>query len=117
MRWLLRLEGACYAIAALIIYWQQGFSWWFFALLALVPDLSMLGYLAGPRVGAICYNIVHSTLGPWALLFYCYLRPTDLILSIDMIWFVHIGVDRLLGYGLKYPSDFKDTHLGKVGKA
>ena len=117
MRNLLRLEGACYAIAALLIYWQQGFSWWFFAILILVPDLSMLGFLAGPRIGAICYNIVHSTIGPWALLFYCYWRPTDLILSIVLIWFIHIGVDRALGYGLKYPDDFKHTHLSEPAKA
>lgn len=114
---LLRLEGSFYAIAALLIYWQQGFSWWMFGLLILVPDLSMLGYLAGPRVGAICYNIVHSTVLPWALLFYCYLRPTDFIQALALIWFAHIGIDRALGYGLKYTTGFKDTHLGSLNKA
>lgn len=116
MKLLLRLEGACYGIAALLIYWQQGFSWWLFAGLILVPDLSMLGYLAGPRVGAICYNIMHATVLPWAILLYCYLRPNDLCLALTMIWFAHIGIDRALGYGLKYVSGFKDTHLGSIGQ-
>ena len=116
MRWLLRLEGLAYAIAALLIYWQQGFSWGMFALLILVPDLSMIGYLAGPRVGAISYNIAHTTLSPWALLFYCYLRPADLTLALVLIWFTHIGIDRVLGYGLKHISGFKDTHLGSIGQ-
>ena len=35
----------------LAYHWQLG-SWWTFAALFLVPDLSMLGYLAGPSVGA-----------------------------------------------------------------
>jgi hypothetical protein len=116
MNILLRIEGTFYAIAALLIYWQQGFSWWLFAGLILVPDLSMLGYLAGPRVGAICYNVVHSTVLPWAMLLYCYLRPSDLTLALTMIWFAHIGIDRALGYGLKYTTGFKDTHLGSVGQ-
>jgi hypothetical protein len=116
LRWLLRLEGSAYAIAALLIYWQHGFSWWLFAGLILVPDLSMLGYLAGPRVGAICYNIVHSTVLPWVMLLYWYLHQSDLALALTMIWFAHIGIDRALGYGLKYTTDFKDTHLGTVGQ-
>jgi hypothetical protein len=113
---LLRLEGSFYAIAALLIYWQQGFSWWLFACLILVPDLSMLGYLAGPRVGAICYNIVHSTVLPWALLLVGYLSTNIWALSIALIWFAHIGIDRALGYGLKYTTGFKDTHLGSIGQ-
>ena len=116
MRWLLRLEGACYGIAALLVYWQLGFSWWMFALLILAPDLSMIGYLVGPRFGAICYNVVHATVLPWAMLLYYYLRPSDLTLALTMIWFAHIGIDRVLGYGLKYVSGFKDTHLGSIGQ-
>ena len=116
MNLLLRLEGLCYAIAALLIYWQQGFSWWLFAALILVPDLSMLGYLAGLRIGAICYNIVHATPLPWALLIFAYVTNNTLALTIALIWFAHIGIDRALGYGLKYATGFKDTHLGSLNK-
>ncbi len=117
MNLLLRLEGFCYAVAALLIYWQQGFSWWLFALLILVPDISMLGYLAGPRVGAICYNIAHATPLAWALLTFAYFTNNITALSIALIWFGHIGIDRVLGYGLKYATGFKDTHLGSFNKA
>ena len=117
MNILLRFEGACYAVAALLLYWQQGFSWWFFAALILVPDVSMVGYLAGPRAGAICYNIAHATLLPWALLLTAYFSGNTLMLSIALIWFAHIGIDRALGYGLKYATGFKDTHLGSLNKA
>ena len=113
---LLRLEGLCYAVAALLIYWQQGFSWWMFAFLILVPDVSMLGYFAGPRVGAICYNIVHATPLTWALLIFGYFTNNTFALPIALIWFAHIGIDRVLGYGLKYATGFKDTHLGSLDK-
>ena len=117
MNLLLRLEGLCYAIAALLIYWQQGFSWWILAALILVPDLSMLGYLAGRRVGALCYNVVHATPLAWALLIFAYSTNNSLALAIALIWFTHIGIDRALGYGLKYATGFKDTHLGSMGKS
>ena len=117
MNILLRLEGLGYAVAALLIYWQQGFSWWLFAALILVPDLSMLGYLAGVRVGTTCYNIVHATPLPWALLIFAYLTNNTVALTIALIWFAHIGIDRALGYGLKYATGFKDTHLGSLNKA
>ena len=113
---LLRLEGACYGIAALLIYWQQGFSWWLFAGLILVPDLSMLGYLAGPGAGAICYNTVHATALPWALFLVGYFSNNAMSLGIALIWFAHIGIDRVLGYGLKYTIGFKDAHLGSLNK-
>ena len=116
MLMLLRIEGAFYAIAALMLYWQQGFSWWLFTWLSLVLDLSMIGYLAGPRTGAISYNIFHATPLPWALLLAAYFIDSPLTLSVALIWFAHIGVDRALGYGLKFISGFNNTHLGRVGK-
>ena len=116
MNILLRLEGTFYAIAALLLYWQQGFSWVLFAALILVPDLSMIVYLAGPRIGAISYNIFHATPLPWVLLLAAHLSGNTVMLSIALIWFAHIGIDRALGYGLKYMSGFKDTHLGRIGR-
>ena len=101
-------------VAACVAYWKLGGSWGYFALLFLAPDLSMLGYIAGKQVGAWCYNAVHTYLAPAvaAVLFYAADRSEWLYLPV--IWVAHIGFDRLLGYGLKYPGDFKDTHLGRL---
>lgn len=110
----LRLEGLCVLAAALFLYQRGGHSWGLLAALFLVPDLSFAGYLAGPRVGAWAYNAAHSYVGPLALAvaFVATGRPP----VIALIWGAHIGFDRLLGYGLKYPSAFNDTHLGPIGR-
>jgi hypothetical protein len=80
----------------------------------LVPDLSFGGYLAGPRVGAWAYNSLHTTVGPIALAIVGVLADRDWCVQLALIWLAHIGLDRLLGYGLKYPTAFKDTHLQRV---
>jgi hypothetical protein len=82
--------------------------------LLLAPDLGMLGYLAGNRAGAVTYDLLHTTVLPIALALYGFLGDHTGPLSLGLIWLAHIGVDRLLGYGLKYSSGFKDTHLGRV---
>jgi hypothetical protein len=110
---LLRLEGAAVLAAAAIAYSQIGGGWGLFALLFLVPDLSMLGYLAGPRSGAAVYNFGHSYLAPGALGAAGLLAGMPMLLSIALIWVAHIGFDRALGYGLKYATAFKHTHLGR----
>lgn len=82
----------------------------------IMPDLSMLGYTAGPRWGARIYNAVHIYCGPSVLALAGLLLPAPALLPLALIWFNHIGVDRLLGYGLKLPGDFALTHLGRVGR-
>ena len=109
---LLRLEGLAAAALAAVLYARTGASWWMFAALWLVPDLSMLGYLFGSDIGARVYNAIHSyttsaTLALCGLLLH---RPA--LIPIALIWMNHIGVDRLLGYGLKYTVGFGWTHLG-----
>lgn len=99
---------------SLILYGYAGGSWLIFALLILAPDLSALGYLAGNKVGASTYNLFHNYLLPAMLALYGFFGANPLALQIALIWFAHIGADRLLGYGLKYPSAFKDTHLNRV---
>jgi Domain of unknown function (DUF4260) len=108
--WWLRLEGLAVAMLAAVLYARIGASWWLFAALWLVPDLSMIGYLAGPRLGANCYNAIHSYLLPIVLAIAA-LSFQRAALPFVLIWFNHIGVDRLLGYGLKYPTAFGHTHL------
>ena len=112
-RILLRLEGLAAAAAAVGVYIHQDYSLWLFALI-LVPDLSFAAYAAGPRVGATVYNVAHSTVGPLALGTICLLAGGGLEVKLALIWLTHIGVDRVLGYGLRYPTAFKDTHLQHV---
>ena len=110
----LRAEAALLAAATLWAYHQFGAGWGFFALLILAPDLCMLGYLAGPRVGAVCYNLVHSLVGPGLLAAVSLAAGQDLPLSLSLIWAAHIAIDRAIGYGLKYASGFHRTHLQRL---
>jgi hypothetical protein len=87
----------------------------FFGLL-LIPDLSMLAYLINPKIGAVFYNVVHSYFLPLALAAFAIAFDRTVMLPYLLIWTAHIGMDRLLGYGLKYPEAFGRTHLGFIGK-
>ena len=116
VRIVLRLEGLCVLIAALVAYSRFGLGWGTFAMFFLAPDLSFLGYLAGPKIGAVSYNVAHSYVGAVACLVAGLVLPTPALLSIGIIWFAHIGFDRALGYGLKYSEGFGFTHLGRIGR-
>src|ERR1700736_1601660 len=111
-----RLEGGILLALSLLLYWRKGTSWWLYVLLILAPDLFMLGYLRGPRAGAAIYNLGHSWLLPGLIGIVGVLASVSADLPIALIWFGHIGVDRLLGYGLKFPTSFQDTHLGRIGR-
>ena len=117
LRTLLRLEGLTLFAGMTVLYGVWDGSWWIYAILFLVPDLSFAAYLAGPRVGAIVYNAAHSYMAPVALMTAGFALASPLVLSIAMIWLAHIGIDRALGYGLKYAIGFGFTHLGRIGKA
>jgi hypothetical protein len=114
---LLRLEGLTLFAAMLVLYATWGRSWWIFAILFLAPDLSFAAYLIDPKTGALVYNAAHSYMAPVALLTLGFALGEPLILSIAMIWLAHIGIDRALGYGLKYAAGFGFTHLGRIGRA
>jgi hypothetical protein len=116
-RLLLRLEGLTLFLGMAVLYAVWGGSWWIFAALFLVPDLSFLGYLAGPRTGALIYNAAHSYMAPMVLNVFGFGFASPLLLSIAMIWLAHIGIDRALGYGLKYNAGFSFTHLGRIGRS
>lgn len=111
---LLRFEGFFVLVAAIVLYGQIGASWWMFVWLILAPDLSMLPYLWNKRLGSAIYNLAHTYI--WPLLWLCITTywGSDLGLSLALIWIAHIGMDRTVGYGLKYPTEFKETHLNRV---
>jgi hypothetical protein len=116
VRFFLRLEGLAAAALSAVFYAKTGASWWLFAALWLAPDLSLLGYLAGSSWGARIYNAIHSYVTPATLAVSSILLRSPVLLPFALIWFNHIGIDRLLGYGLKYPAGFGWTHLGRMGK-
>jgi len=116
VRILLRLEGVAVAALSVLLYARTGSSWWVFAALWLAPDLSMLGYLVDSCWGARAYNAVHTYVTPATLAVSGLLLHQAALLPFALIWISHIGVDRLLGYGLKYPQGFGWTHLGRLGK-
>ncbi|MFA5551546.1 MAG: DUF4260 domain-containing protein [Trueperaceae bacterium] len=113
---LLRLEGLALLAVTVTLYAVLGGSWWLFLLLLFAPDLFMLGYLRGPKVGAATYNLGHFTLTPVIIGLVSYVLGADLGVQIAIIWLAHIGLDRLVGYGLKEPTSFQDTHLGRIGR-
>ena len=115
-RVLLRMEGLVVLAAALVAYNAIGGSWLLFLLLILVPDLGLLGYLAGPRVGALTYNSVHTYLGPGTVAAIAHFGNVQSLWPLCLIWMAHIGMDRTLGLGLKFSSAFQETHLGRVGR-
>jgi len=112
---LLRLEALVVAVAAVALYFDGDYAAWALFAFILAPDLAFAGYLGGPRVGAVVYNLAHTYVWPVALAAGCLLSgEAGLPVQIALIWAAHIGVDRVLGYGLKYPTAFKDTHLERV---
>ncbi len=116
VRTLLRLGGITLFAGMTLLYGLWDGSWLVYVILFLAPDLSFAAYLAGPKVGAIVYNAAHSYLAPVALMTAGLALASPLVLSLAMIWLAHIGIDRALGYGLKYASGFAFTHLGRIGK-
>ncbi len=112
---LLRTEGAVLFAASVLLYSRLGVSWIPFVVLLLAPDLAMLGYLRGTRLGAVTYNLAHTYALPGLVALLAMTTQSRLAYALALIWFAHIGMDRLLGYGLKYPTSFHHTHLGTIG--
>ena len=110
----LRAEGLAVFGLSLLLYRLHAGAWLLFVILLLAPDLSMAGYLAGPRSGALVYDLAHTYVGPILLAFYGVLVHAALAESLALIWSAHLGLDRMLGYGLKYGTGFKETHLDRV---
>jgi Domain of unknown function (DUF4260) len=115
-RLLLHAEGAAVAVAAIALYFYADYAWWPLVLLVLVPDLSLGGYLAGRQVGSAIYNAAHTYVPAVGLGAIGVIAGADVAVQLALIWITHIGVDRAIGYGLKYPTSFNETHLQRAGR-
>jgi hypothetical protein len=115
-RVILRIEGFVFLIATIWMYYTIGASWWWFALLLFLPDVSMVGYLKNPHLGAFLYNLGHNYVLPVVLLGLSIFFEIYILFPLSLVWIVHVSMDRALGFGLKHETHFKDTHLGKIGK-
>ena len=114
--WILRVESISLFVAGVLLYLQMsGNALWLLPLL-LAPDVSMVGYVGGPRLGAITYNLAHNLATALVLLAIGWFAAIAPLALAGAILFAHVGMDRSLGYGLKLPTDFKDTHLGRIGR-
>lgn len=113
---LLRAEGLAISILGIILYGRMEYSWPLFWLTILIPDLALLAYLINKDTGAIAYNVMHAKILPSLLAAYAVVFAAPFLLALSVIWFVHIGIDRFFGYGLKDSRGFKFTHLGIIGR-
>ncbi|MGA0560533.1 DUF4260 domain-containing protein [Larkinella sp. VNQ87] len=116
MKTVLKLEEAAQFILSIVLFNQLPFTWWWFPALILVPDVSMLGYLINPRVGAWTYNVAHHKAVAIAFGIAGLWLNNPVLMLTGVILFGHAAMDRMMGYGLKYPDDFTNTHLGRIGK-
>ena len=111
---LLHLEGLAALVLCVALYHRLGASWILFAALFLAPDLSMFGYLGGTVLGARIYDLAHTYIVPLAIAAAGRLLQQPVLVAVGVVCAAHIGFDRFLGYGLKYGTAFKDTHLSRV---
>ena len=116
VRWWLRLEGAAAFAAGLVLYGWLGGPWLLAIPFLLLPDLSAVGYLRGPRVGAFTYNLIHNWAIGLGVLGLGVAADSTPLLIAGAVLVAHTGMDRAVGYGLKLPTSFHDTHLGRMGR-
>jgi hypothetical protein len=115
MKSLLQLEELAEMLLALVVFAHLPYAWWVLPATFLLPDLSMVGYVAGPRTGAFCYNVAHHKALAVAVGVSGWVLGQPVLLLAGTVLLGHSAFDRLLGYGLKYATGFKDTHLGSAG--
>jgi hypothetical protein len=113
---ILRLEAIAIFAAGVLLFLQLNGNALLLVPLLLVPDISMVGYLGGPRLGAVTYNLAHNLVTALGVLAIGWFVPIAPLALAGAILIAHVGMDRALGYGLKLPTDFKDTHLGRIGR-
>ncbi len=108
------LESLAYLVTSVYVYYLINGDLWLFIIVLFTPDISMLGYLKDKNLGSVMYNFVHNYALALITILGGYLLSNQLILSLGIILFAHISLDRVFGFGLKYPTNFKDTHLQKI---
>jgi len=113
---IIKLEELGQFLLAILLFSQLNFAWWVFPACLLLPDVSMLGYLINTRVGALSYNIFHHKLVALVIFILGFLAGDQNATLIGIILFGHSAMDRMFGYGLKFADDFRNTHLGRIGK-
>lgn len=111
---LVRLEALFVVMVSLIVYFEQGGSWMMLLFLSLAPDITLLGYLINKQAGSIIYNLGHNYVLPMILIYTGWKISYHGLILIGLIWTFHIGIDRFLGFGLKYKTNFKDTHIQRL---
>ena len=111
---ILHLEGLAVFVFSIYLYWINDFSWLLFFLLLFAPDLSIVGYTINNVFGARLYNLFHTYIISLSVIFLGLFLSNATFLAIGIIWMAHIGMDRLVGFGLKYPTHFKDNHLDRL---
>lgn len=116
MKTVIKLEELGLFILGIYLFSLLNYQWWWFPALILAPDLSMFGYIINTKTGAFSYNLFHHR-GVAVLVYIlgCYLR-IEIVQLMGIILFSHAAMDRIFGYGLKYETGFKYTHLGEIGK-
>jgi hypothetical protein len=117
MRNLLKLEEAAMFIFGLVLLLRFDLPWWLLLILFFTPDLGAMGYVMGPRFGAITYNALHHKAVALGLLLIGVMSTNEYFRIAGLIIFAHSSFDRMLGFGLKYPDSFSNSHLGPIGKA
>jgi hypothetical protein len=116
MKVLVKIEELMMFVLGIFMFGLLGYQWWWFLVLILAPDIGMLGYVLGDKIGAFTYNLFHHK-GVAILLYFVGLYISSPIIQLaGIIMFSHSSLDRVLGYGLKYDKGFKYTHLGEIGK-
>lgn len=116
MKNILRIEEFVFFVISIFFFNHLHFSWWYFPALLLVPDISMLGYLVNPKIGAYCYNFAHHKALALIIVGIGFLYKIETIQLAGIILFAHSSMDRVFGYGLKFSDSFNNTHLGFIGK-
>lgn len=111
-----RIEGLVIFLGAIYIFYLRGGSWLVGILVFLAIDLTMVGYTVNNKIGAYVYNLGHTFVVPSIIYIFARYFDNSLLSYLSLVWFAHISLDRALGYGLKYESGFKDTHLGTIGR-
>ena len=116
MKNLLKLEELSLLGLSMLLFSELDYSWWWYALLFLTPDLSMVGYLANPRLGAWTYNLVHHKGLAVALYVLGQVFSISWLMFVGTLLLGHSSFDRVFGYGLKHEDAFQNTHLGRIGR-